>query len=107
MSFEYDLYADGQTAILHREESDSLHVTGTEQGLKLVAIGGGTGLSTVLAGLKRLVGQRDGGQWLDALSPSSPFRMTAAAAGVCATNCKSSRPAIYATAWLRSRKIQL
>jgi uncharacterized cofD-like protein len=68
MSFEYDLYADGQTAILHREESDSLHVTGTEQGLKLVAIGGGTGLSTVLAGLKRLVGQRDGGQWLNALS---------------------------------------
>jgi len=53
---------------MHREESDSLHVTGTDQGLKLVAIGGGTGLSTVLAGLKRLVGQRDGGQWLDALS---------------------------------------
>jgi len=53
---------------MRREESDSLHVTGTDQGLKLVAIGGGTGLSTVLAGLKRLVGQRDGGQWLEALS---------------------------------------
>ena len=44
-------------------------MTGTERGLKLVAIGGGTGLSTVLAGLKRLVDRRDdGGQWLDALA---------------------------------------
>jgi uncharacterized cofD-like protein len=40
-----------------------------ERGLKLVAIGGGTGLSTVLAGLKGLVGQeRRGSMWLDALS---------------------------------------
>jgi uncharacterized cofD-like protein len=46
-----------------------LHVTGTERGLKLVAIGGGTGLSTVLSGLKRLVDRRDGGgQWLDTLA---------------------------------------
>ncbi|HEX8128463.1 MAG TPA: gluconeogenesis factor YvcK family protein, partial [Pyrinomonadaceae bacterium] len=44
-------------------------MSGTERGLKLVAIGGGTGLSTVLAGLKRLVDKRDGGgQWLDALA---------------------------------------
>lgn len=41
----------------------------TENGLKLVAIGGGTGLSTVLAGLKNLVGNSQlGGVWLDALS---------------------------------------
>ncbi|MDQ1589717.1 MAG: hypothetical protein QOG71_344 [Pyrinomonadaceae bacterium] len=46
-----------------------MHVSGTERGLKLVAIGGGTGLSTVLSGLKRLVDKRDGGgQWLDALA---------------------------------------
>jgi uncharacterized cofD-like protein len=37
--------------------------------LKLVAIGGGTGLSTVLAGLKELVGAKSsGGVWLDALA---------------------------------------
>ena len=45
-----------------------MHTT-TERGLKLVAIGGGTGLSTVLAGLKALVGaQNSGGVWLDALA---------------------------------------
>jgi uncharacterized cofD-like protein len=45
-----------------------LHTT-TERGLKLVAIGGGTGLSTVLAGLKALVGAHaSGGVWLDALA---------------------------------------
>ena len=36
--------------------------------LKLVAIGGGTGLSTLLGGLKRFVGERDDGLWLDSLS---------------------------------------
>ena len=56
-------------AIARGEESENLQVTATERGLKLVAIGGGTGLSTVLAGLKRLVDKRDdGGQWLDALA---------------------------------------
>src|ERR687894_274079 len=41
----------------------------TERGLKLVAIGGGTGLSTVLAGLKALVGApRAGSVWLESLS---------------------------------------
>jgi uncharacterized cofD-like protein len=45
-----------------------LHTT-TERGLKLVAIGGGTGLSTLLAGLKELVGTHEaGGIWLDALA---------------------------------------
>jgi uncharacterized cofD-like protein len=37
--------------------------------LKLVAIGGGTGLSTALSGLKRFVGGSDeGGTWLESLS---------------------------------------
>ena len=36
--------------------------------LKLVAIGGGTGLSTLLAGLKRFVGRKVDGAWLDSLS---------------------------------------
>jgi uncharacterized cofD-like protein len=34
---------------------------GTERGIKLVALGGGTGLSTLLSGLKRLVGEDDRG----------------------------------------------
>lgn len=41
----------------------------TSCGLKLVAIGGGTGLSTLLAGLKRLVGASDASStWLETLS---------------------------------------
>ena len=36
--------------------------------LKLVAIGGGTGLSTLLAGLKRFVGARSEETWIDSLS---------------------------------------
>jgi len=36
--------------------------------LKLVAIGGGTGLSTLLGGLKTFVGAREEGLWLDSLS---------------------------------------
>ncbi|HYE66458.1 MAG TPA: gluconeogenesis factor YvcK family protein [Pyrinomonadaceae bacterium] len=44
-------------------------VAETSSGLKLVAIGGGTGLSTLLSGLKRLVGNTDAGDvWLEALS---------------------------------------
>jgi uncharacterized cofD-like protein len=38
------------------------------RGLKLVAIGGGTGLSTLLAGLKRFVSQNREGAWLESLS---------------------------------------
>jgi uncharacterized cofD-like protein len=37
-------------------------------GQQLVAIGGGTGLSTLLAGLKQLVGKRNEGLWLESLS---------------------------------------
>jgi uncharacterized cofD-like protein len=40
----------------------------TKSGLKLVAIGGGTGLSTLLAGLKQFVGRKDRGLWLESLS---------------------------------------
>jgi uncharacterized cofD-like protein len=42
----------------------------TERGINLVALGGGTGLSTLLAGLKRLVGALDvgGGLWLESLA---------------------------------------
>jgi uncharacterized cofD-like protein len=42
-----------------------------ERGIKLVALGGGTGLSTLLAGLKRLVGARAderGDLWLESLA---------------------------------------
>ena len=38
------------------------------EGLKLVALGGGTGLSTLLAGLKQFVGRQDGGVGLESLS---------------------------------------
>lgn len=37
-------------------------------GQKLVALGGGTGLSTLLAGLKQLVGKADDAVWIDSLS---------------------------------------
>ena len=40
----------------------------TTGGQNLVAIGGGTGLSTLLAGLKKRVGKRDEGTWIDNLS---------------------------------------
>jgi uncharacterized cofD-like protein len=43
------------------------HAT-TTGGQKLVAIGGGTGLSTLLAGLKRLVGKTEEQMWIDTLS---------------------------------------
>jgi uncharacterized cofD-like protein len=43
--------------------------TGTERGLKLVALGGGTGLSTLLSGLKRRVGDDESGRlWLESLA---------------------------------------
>ncbi|MBC7911172.1 MAG: uridine diphosphate-N-acetylglucosamine-binding protein YvcK [Pyrinomonadaceae bacterium] len=46
-----------------------MSVNETGCGLKLVAIGGGTGLSTLLAGLKRRVGASDAGStWLESLS---------------------------------------
>ena len=38
------------------------------RGLRLVAIGGGTGLSTLLSGLKRFVGDNGDGAWLESLS---------------------------------------
>jgi uncharacterized cofD-like protein len=38
------------------------------RGLRLVAIGGGTGLSTLLSGLKRFVGDNGHGAWLESLS---------------------------------------
>lgn len=40
----------------------------TTDGQKLVAIGGGTGLSTLLAGLKRLVGKTEEEMWIETLS---------------------------------------
>lgn len=40
----------------------------TSGGQKLVAIGGGTGLSTLLAGLKQLVGKTDEQMWIESLS---------------------------------------
>ena len=43
--------------------------TETETGIKLVALGGGTGLSTLLSGLKRLVGEPDrDALWLESLA---------------------------------------
>jgi 2-phospho-L-lactate transferase/gluconeogenesis factor (CofD/UPF0052 family) len=46
-----------------------VHLAESNRGLNLVAIGGGTGLSTLLAGLKRLVGKRESGEvWIENLS---------------------------------------
>ncbi|HEV2707548.1 MAG TPA: gluconeogenesis factor YvcK family protein [Pyrinomonadaceae bacterium] len=68
MSFEYDFRVGGRAFVRAGQESENLQ-TDIERGLKLVAIGGGTGLSTVLAGLKELVGgSRNGLAYLDSLS---------------------------------------
>src|SRR5690242_8462491 len=48
-------------------EGTNLQQTTTD-GQKLVAIGGGTGLSALLGGLKRLVGKTDEPIWIEALS---------------------------------------
>lgn len=40
----------------------------SNRGIKLVAIGGGTGLSTLLSGLKKFVGRPEANRWLDSLS---------------------------------------
>jgi uncharacterized cofD-like protein len=45
-----------------------LHELNAHGGLKLVAIGGGTGLSTLLAGLKRFVGNHSEPPWIKSLS---------------------------------------
>jgi uncharacterized cofD-like protein len=45
-----------------------MHQTVTIGGQQLVAIGGGTGLSTLLAGLKRRVGKTDEQIWIESLS---------------------------------------
>jgi uncharacterized cofD-like protein len=45
-----------------------LQQTTTTDGQNLVAIGGGTGLSTLLAGLKRLVGKTEEQIWIESLS---------------------------------------
>ena len=45
-----------------------MQTTTTTGGQKLVAIGGGTGLSTLLAGLKRLVGKTEEDLWIESLS---------------------------------------
>ena len=51
------------------KDSELTYPVTNDHGLKLVAIGGGTGLSTLLAGLKRLVGRRDTDEtWIENLS---------------------------------------
>src|ERR1044072_6244648 len=45
-----------------------LQLTTPTGGQKLVAIGGGTGLSCLLNGLKRLVGNTDDEMWIESLS---------------------------------------
>jgi 2-phospho-L-lactate transferase/gluconeogenesis factor (CofD/UPF0052 family) len=43
--------------------------TNLERGLRLVAIGGGTGLSTLLSGLKQYVARRQNDEpWIESLS---------------------------------------
>jgi uncharacterized cofD-like protein len=66
--FEYDFLTGGGRPQFHPGASRVLQ-SSLEHGLKLVAIGGGTGLSTVLSGLKELVGAHGRGDlWLEALS---------------------------------------
>src|SRR5215216_4225308 len=51
-----------------RSEGAHLQQTTITGGQKLVAIGGGTGLSCLLAGLKRLVGKTEEQIWIESLS---------------------------------------
>jgi uncharacterized cofD-like protein len=67
MSFEYDFRTGARAPVSHTEEFEELQAD-LERGLNLVAIGGGTGLSTLLSGLKELVGEHERGQWLETLS---------------------------------------
>jgi uncharacterized cofD-like protein len=68
MSFEYDFRTGARAPCPAAEDTEELQ-SDLERGLRLVAIGGGTGLSTLLAGLKELVGAHErGGPWLDALA---------------------------------------
>ena len=68
MPFEYDSRTGAGRPQFHQGALRSLQ-SSLERGLKLVAIGGGTGLSTVLSGLKELVGDHGRGDlWLEALS---------------------------------------
>src|SRR2546423_12804997 len=54
-----------------------------ERGLKLVAIGGGTGLSTAPSGLKELVGDQ---------GPSGPWLEATSARGTASAHSRSSGP---------------
>lgn len=68
MPFEYDFRTGARAPVSFTGGIEELQAD-FERGLKLVAIGGGTGLSTLLSGLKELVGAHEsGGRWLDALS---------------------------------------
>src|SRR3954463_5102115 len=59
---------NGRRPQFHARSRKHLQVS-AERGLKLVAIGGGTGLSTVLSGLQQRVGDQGRGRiWLEALS---------------------------------------
>jgi uncharacterized cofD-like protein len=61
--------ADGKIEPSVLKGIEDLSIAETDHGLKLVAIGGGTGLSTLLAGLKELVGASEReGVWLESLS---------------------------------------
>jgi uncharacterized cofD-like protein len=52
-----------------KESSEDLHFSPDKRGLKFVAMGGGTGLSTLLAGLKQRVGKhQDEGIWIENLA---------------------------------------
>jgi uncharacterized cofD-like protein len=68
MPFEYDFRTGAGRPQFHTGAQRDLQ-SSLEHGLKLVAIGGGTGLSTVLSGLKELVGAHASGDlWLEALA---------------------------------------
>src|SRR5215207_11533948 len=68
MPFEYDFRTGAGRPQFHPGAPKDLQPS-MESGLKLVAIGGGTGLSTVLSGLKELAGDHARGDlWLESLA---------------------------------------
>src|SRR5713226_9007918 len=61
-------YYPNLASLKSHHRSKYLQNLDANRGLKLVAIGGGTGLSTLLSGLKRFVGENSDGTWLESLS---------------------------------------
>jgi len=72
--------------------------------IRIVSIGGGTGLSTLLRGLKRYVKAQEGAIEITAIVTVTD---DGGSSGVCGASFRCCRPGISAIAWWRSPKMKL